>query len=103
MARVRVDSSGVRVMRTGPLALFRRRPLANARWSAVDRVWVRREGRAVVLTFDAPDWPGVSVADRTPGWKALVAALPERLPGADMGWRDRLAKADGAFLVWERS
>lgn len=102
MARVRIDREGVRLVRTGPLALFIRKPLKSARWSAVDRVWALREGRTVALTFDAPGWSGLTVDDRTPGWKRLVAALPAHLDRADPSWREALARGPGACLVWER-
>lgn len=90
------------MVRTGPLSLLLRRPLAVARWSAVERVWARREGRTLALVFDAPGWAGVVVDSRAAGWKRLVAALPAYLDRADMGWREALARGPGAFIVWER-
>lgn len=91
------------MVRTGPLALFLRKPLKSARWSAVERIWARRDGRTLALIFDAPDWPGLTVDDRTPGFKRLVAALPGHLDRVDPTWRETLAKGPGACLVWERA
>lgn len=102
MARVLLDREGVRIVRTGPLALVLRKPLSVARWSAIERVWARRQDRTLALIFDAPGWPGLVVDERTPGWKRLVAALPARLPGADTTWRAALSRTPGAVLVWER-
>lgn len=102
MPRVLFDQQGLKLVRTGPVGLVLRRPLAEIRWSAVERVWASGDGRRVRLTFDAPGLSGVSADDRTPGWKRLLAALPDRLPGSDPAWRAALKGRPGACLVWER-